>query len=464
MVLSRVGRYGPDRVPVVGDRAAVVGGSVAGLCAARVLSDAFGSVVVLERDELPDEPVARDGAPQTGHPHALLEAGRATLEDLFPGFGDALLSEGGLLIDALSDVRWYDQGGFLADGRGRSPMYTASRPLIEQVIRRQVRSLGNVRVRDGCRVRGYLQGAGGDRVAGVAFRDEDGEQRRLEADLVVDATGRTSRTPAWLETHGYDPPPVDEVRVDVDYSTVRIDRPPGDRRLFFVPPSAPRARGAFLIPIEDGQWEVLMQGIHDGRTPSDPDGVLEFLEGLPVPELSRLVRSRPVTSEGVRRYPFPSSLRRRYGDLDRFPDGLVVTGDAVASFNPIYGQGMSVAALDALALHHALAAGGRDDLAARYFDRVERVVGTVWQLAVRSDFAFERTRGPEPVGTDLANRYLARLLGGAHADPVLREAITRVLILERPPSTLLAPTVLWRVLRPTGRGVSRRTSAGPAEQ
>jgi hypothetical protein len=125
---------------------------------------------------------------------------------------------------------------------------------------------------------------------------------------------------------------------------------------------------------------------------------------------------------------------------------------------------MSVAALDALALHHALAAGGREDLAARYFDRVERVVGTVWQLAVRSDFAFERTRGPEPVGTDLANRYLARLLGGAHADPVLREAITRVLILERPPSTLLAPTVLWRVLRPTGRGVSRRTSAGPAEQ
>lgn len=463
-MLSEVRRYDPDRPAVVGDRAVVVGGSVAGLCAARVLSDAFERVVVVERDEFPDEPAARDGAPQTSHPHALLEAGRATLEDFFPGLGEDLLSEGGLIIDALSDVKWYDRGGFLADGLERSPMYSASRPLLEHVVRRRVRALENVEFRDGCQFREYCSDVGAERITGIAFRDERGDERQLEVDLVVDATGRTSRTPRWLERHGYDAPPVDRVNVDVDYSTTRIDRPPEDRRLLFVPPSAPRTRGAFFVPIENDQWEVLLQGIHDGETPSDLDGFAEFLESLPVPELSEIFGTRSPTTGTVHQYPFPFNLRRRYGDLDRFPDGLIVTGDAIASFNPIYGQGMSVGALDALLLHHALADGGREGLATRYFDRVENVVDAVWRLAVGRDFAFERTTGPRPRGTGLADRYLSRLIRQAHTDPVLREALTRVLILERTASTLLSPAIVWRVLRPVGHGTLHRSSVGPADR
>lgn len=459
MTLSTVERYDPDRLSTVGDRAVVVGGSVAGLCAARVLADRFEEIVVLERDALPDEPVARDGAPQTDHPHALLEAGRATLEDLFPGFGEAVLAAGGLLIDSGTEMEYYDQGGFLADARERFPTYTASRALFEHVIRRQAAAIGNVSLRGNRQFTDYLADDDASTVTGVAYRDEDGDEATLAADLVVDATGRASRTPRWLESHGYDPPPVDEVEVDVTYSTVRIERPDGDRRVFFVPPSPPRTRGAAFIPVEGGRWEVIVQGVHGDDTPTDAEGFVEFVESLPVAEPGRLVRTQPWTSDGIEFYPFPSSRRRRYEDLDRFPKGLAVTGDAIASFNPIYGQGMSVAALDALALHHALAGSGLDGLGPRSFNRAADVVDTVWQVAVGNDFGFPQTTGPKPRGADAFNWYAARLVRRAHDDPVLSEAFARVLRLEQPPTTLLRPGIAWRVLRPTGSTAPPRSLA-----
>lgn len=418
---------------------------MAGLCAARVLADGFDEVVVLERDGFPDEPTARDGAPQTSHPHAMLEAGRATLEDLFPGFGEDLLSNGGLMIDAGSEMIYYDQGGCVADTDDRLPMYCASRPLFEHVVRERVRTIGNVTLRGGCQFLDY--GLAGDAVTGVGFRDEDGEEAALDAALVVDATGRTSRTPRWLEEQGFPTPEEDEVTVDVTYSTIRIDRPPADRRVILVAPEADRARGAAFLPIEGDRWEVILQGINGERAPTDRETYVGWAERFPVDEVGRLVREREWVSE-IHHYPFPSSVRRHYEALDRFPDGLVVTGDAIASFNPIYGQGMSVAALDALILHHELADGGLDGLASRFFDRAGEVVDEVWKLAVGNDFIFDGTTGPKPAGTDLFNAYVARLIERAHEDPALTEAFFRVFRLERSVTTLLYPSVVWRVFRP----------------
>jgi 2-polyprenyl-6-methoxyphenol hydroxylase-like FAD-dependent oxidoreductase len=450
MTLATVDRYDGDHIDFVGDRAVVVGGSMAGLCAARVLADAFESVVVLERDALPDEPVSRSGAPQTSHPHALLEAGRATLEDLFPGFGEELLSEGGLLIDAPTELKYYVKGDFVADGPERLPMYTASRPLFEQVVRHRAADLDRVTLRDGCRFTGYLTIDDGDDVTGVAYRDGAGDEQTLDADLVVDATGRTSRTPSWLEDHGYPSPPVDGVEVDVTYSTINVERPADDRRLYFVPPDPPRTRGGITMPIEGNEWEVILQGIHGDDAPTDRDGFVDFARSLPAAELGHIVDEHEWRSDEIHHYPFPASRRRRYEELDRFPDGLVVTGDAIASFNPVYGQGMSVGALDALLLHHAIADGGLDDLALRFFDRAEPVLDQVWNLAVGGDFEFPETTGPKPRGTDLFNRYGGRLTRRAHSDGTLTDAFYRVIRLERPATSLLRPAVVWRVLRPAG--------------
>jgi len=229
--------------------------------------------------------------------------------------------------------------------------------------------------------------------------------------------------------------------------------------MFFVPPSSPRTRGGGLIPIEEDRWEVIIQGVHGDQTPTDPDEFIEFIESLPIAELGQLVKSQPWVSDEIEHYPYPSSIRRRYEDLDRFPDNLVVTGDAIASFNPINGQGMSVAALDALHLHHTIARGGLDDVARRFFDRTADTVDIVWQMSAGADFDFPQTTGPKPRGTDLFNWYMDRFIRKAHSDPVLSEAFLRVMRLEKPPKTLLQPSIVWRVFRPTGNVKSPRLFA-----
>ena len=419
---------------------------MAGLLAARVLADAYEGVTIIERDALPDEPTPRRGVPQGRHVHVLLESGRATLEDLFPGFGEELLRAGGLLIDGGSDFRFYDEGGYFAPTGVRMEVYCASRPLIEHVVRRRLETRAEVQLRDACQFTGYLVDASGERVEGVAVREAEGGEMELHADLVVDATGRTSRTPSWLAEHGYDPPRVDEVQVDVTYSSVHVERPSGDRRMFLLPPSAPRPFGGAAFPVEGDRWLVTLAGVHGEEPPAAPAGFGDFAARLPTPELARLLDRHRIRSEEAERYPFPSNRRRRYEALDRFPSGLLVTGDAIASFNPIYGQGMSVAALEALQLHHALASTDGPDLALPVFDRIADVVDIAWNLAVGADFGFDRTTGPKPRGTDLFNRYLSRLFRRAHRDGALTEAFYRVLTLERPPRSLLRPGVLRRVL------------------
>ena len=457
MTLSRMNRYDGSRVDSLGRRAVVVGGSMAGLCAARVLRDAFGEVVVLERDELLGEPRVRGGAPQTSQPHSMLEAGRATLDDFFPGFSDSVRATGGLELDMTGDVVWYNRGGAVAEANAELSALYASRPLFEHVVRERVREDGDIHIRDGCHFIDYEHDADRERVTGVRFRDRDGAVATLDAAVTVDATGRTSRTPRWLERHGYPVPDSDRVSVDVTYSTVRIARPASVQRGVLIAPEPERPRGAAMLPVEGDRWEVLLQGLHGERSPVERERFVEWAEALPLDDVATQLRDREWLS-GIQRYPFPASVRRHYDALSRFPDGLVVTGDAVASFNPIYEQGMSVAALDALALHHELP-GGIDGLGPRVFDRVSDVVDEAWTTAVVGDFVFDRTTGDKPFATDLLNSYADRLVTGAHDDGVLTEAFLRVFRLERPATSLLRPRILWRVLRPRfGTGSADRST------
>ena len=446
MTLSQFGRYEAATTPRLGTRAVVVGGGMAGMCTARVLADAFDDVVVLERDTLPDGPAIRDGAPQTGQPHAMLEAGRAVLCDLFPGFEAAVRDAGGLKIDMIDDIDWYNRGGVVAAPETSLPALYASRPLFEHVVREQLRTGDGVRLRDDCQFVEYEHDDDARRVTGVRFRNESGTEATLDAALTVDATGRTSRTPAWLDRHGYPTPSVDEVRIDVTYSSVRIERPPGVHTGALIAPEPHRPRGAAMLPIEDGQWEVLLQGVHGERAPADRATFRQWANTLPLDEIGRRVGSQQWVSE-IRRYPFPVSVRRHYDDLGSFPDGLIVVGDAIASFNPMYGQGMSVGALEALALHHELSAG-LDALGPRFFEQASDVVHEAWLTAVGSDFVFPETTGPKPFAMDVLNGYVGRLVERAHEDGTLSEAFLRVFRMERRATSLLHPRILWRVFGP----------------
>ena len=441
-------RYDREQVSTVGGHAVVVGASIAGLCAARVLADTFERVTVVEKDDLPDSPTDRAGVPQGSQIHALQEAGRATVEDLFPGYGDALLSAGGLLIDASSDVDFYDEGGFFADGPRRAPMYCASRPLLESVLRQRLTRREDVRLRSGCQVTGYRLDDDGTTVEGVSLRNRGGGRDQLAAELTVDATGRTSHTPTWLDEHGYEAPEVEEVHVDLGYSTTTVQRPPDDRRFVFIQASAPHRRGGAAVPIEGGRWQVNLHGMHGDHPPTDREGFEEFAASLQESTVSDILESHTWSDAGIDHYPIPSSRRYHYEKLNRFPDGLVVTGDAIASFNPIYGQGMSVAALEALGLHHALAAGGTERLGTRFFDRLAPVVDAAWTLTVSADLQFPQTTGDRPRRADLLGRYVSRLKRKAHTDGVLADAFRQVAAMEQPPASLFCPRIVYRVLRP----------------
>ena len=448
MTLTSVPRYDRTQIPDIGEKAIVVGASMAGLLTARVLADGFRKVTIIERDSLSDNPTPRRGVPQGRHIHTLLKAGRVTLEDLFPGYGESLLAAGGVQIDMMSDVLHYQNGDFLADGSSPLPAYYATRPLFEQIVQRQIRNTEGVELRTGYHCIDYIVNDETTAVQGIKTKHDGGKQAELRADLIVDATGRTSKTPAWLEDHGYQKPPLDEVEIDVAYSTVFGARPSDDRRALMVDPTSSQMRGVGAFPVENEQWILTYFGIGQHKPPADSETLLEFSANLPGPDPIELLDTQPRFSDGVDYYPFFSNRRNRYEELDRFPDGLVVIGDAISSFNPIYGQGMSVAALEALLLHHTLATGELDDLALRFFDGIEKIVNIAWSMAVGADSQYSQTTGPEPRGTVFFKWYLDRLASKAQTDGALREAFYRVYNMEKNPLTLLSPRIIWQVLKP----------------
>lgn len=441
--------YDPEQIADVGNRAVVVGASVAGLLAARILADGFQRVTVIERDEFPDRPMSRDGAPQARQPHVLQEAGRAIIEELIPGYGDELVSEGGLIIDAASDFNFYDEDGYVAHPETRMPLYSGSRPLLEYLIRQRVAEIEGVELRSGTRVVDYLTDKNETTVTGVEVLGTDGDEMSLSADLTVDATGRTSRTPGWLESQGYASPDVAEVNVDLAYSTIAVERDPDDTRAFWAPASPPYTRGGGAQPIEDGRWKIVMHGVHGDEPPRDAAEFREFASTLQITELAEILDNHTILSDEVDYYPFPSNRRHYYETLDQFPDGLLVVGDAIASYNPIYGQGMSVAALHNLVLHHTLADNGLRNLGLQFFDDAEQVIDIPWKMAVGADFQFSQTTGPKPRGTGLMGWYLSRLTRKCHTDSDLSERFLRVIMMEKPPTSLFRPDVMWRTLKPS---------------
>jgi 2-polyprenyl-6-methoxyphenol hydroxylase-like FAD-dependent oxidoreductase len=434
----------------LGGSAVVLGGSIAGLLAARVLSEHFRAVTVLERDEFSAEPAPRKAVPQGRHIHFLQEAGRTRLEELFPGFTDEVLAAGGVAFDPGRGLVWHIGGGYVQKTSSPYRMLWATRPMFEWCVRGRVAALGNVSLRSGCTVTDLVTDASGDRVVGVEVATPDGAVR-LDADLVVDARGRGSAVASWLEQAGYGPVPRDEIKVDIGYSTRLFARESidWDRAALAIQHVPPDGRQGMMVPVEGDRWMVTLTGRGANLPPADDAGFLEFTKSFAASDIYDAIRDlEPVSPVATHR--FPTGVRRRYERLSRFPDGLVVMGDAIASYNPTYGQGMSSAAMQATDLRQTLGETGLEKLAHRFFRRAARSIDIPWSVAVGGDFRFPGTQGHKPFGTDLANRYVARLERGMHRDEELVLAFGRVINLEQPSTSLLRPGIARRVLRSGG--------------
>jgi 2-polyprenyl-6-methoxyphenol hydroxylase-like FAD-dependent oxidoreductase len=434
----------------IGDHAVVIGASVAGLLAARALSEAYERVSVLERDALPPLGQGRRAVPQGHHGHALHPRGQETIERLFPGFVDEVTAAGAPRYRVLEEMRVSPGGHQLARVPVGLEAIVASRPFIEGHLRRRVGALPAVRIIERCDALGLAAGAGGRRITGVRMLRRLGgsAEEVLDADLVVAATGRGGRVPAWLESLGYPRPDEERLEIHMMYVSVPLRLPPdalSREKLVLVGASPGRPRGLALFAQEQDRWLLTLSGFGGHHPPTDHEGMLEFAAGVAPPDVMRAIRgAEPLGAVASHR--FPANLRRRYDRLRRFPDGLLVTGDAICSFNPIYGQGMTVAALEAEALRRCLARG-EARLTRRFFRSATRIVDHAWKMAVGADLALPEVKGHRPAEVRAINAYLARLQRVATHDGVVAEAFMRTIGMLEPPHHVLRPAIALRVLR-----------------
>ena len=449
------------------ERAVVIGASMGGLLAARVLAESHRRVVVIDRDSLPAAGAHRKGVPQGRHAHGLLARGREALDELLPGLSDELVEQGALRGDIQSGVRWCNDGHLLAQAPSPLQGLLVSRPLLEGYVRRRVAALPNVEVIDGWTVSGLATSSGPDRgdrgiqVTGVHGHGPDGIERTLDADLVVDATGRGSNTPAWLEHLGYQAPDEDRVEVKIGYATRTYRRRPdhlGGTIGVVIAPSPPTGRAGVALAMEGDRWIVTLGGYADDRPPTDPEAWAAYAASLPRPDVAEIVAAAEPLDEPLA-FRYPASVRRRYERLSRFPAGYLVFGDALCSFNPIYGQGMTVAALEALALRDHLRHPRAQ--ARAFFRTASRLIEAPWQIAVGNDLRFEHVNGRRTAKVRLVNRYLARLNRVAEDDGVVALAFLRAVNLIDRPERLLAPSVAWRVFRGPRSGSGPRPRSQP---
>ncbi|MFC7545975.1 FAD-dependent oxidoreductase [Plantactinospora sp. GCM10030261] len=448
----------------IGDRAIVLGGGIAGLTAANVLAEAYTEVLVVDRDHLTGESAWRRGAPQGRHINGLLARGHQALEELFPGITDELVADGVPLSDLSGTVRWYFNGRQLRQKRAGLTSVAATRPVMEAHIYRRVAALPNVEFVGGCDITGLATTPDRKRVTGVRVHHKAigrGDEV-LNADLVVDACGRGSRTHLWLAEWGYPEVKEEGTKIGLGYGTrhYRLRNDPLGDDVSIVSVASPELpRGAICTKTDGGRIELTTYGILGDHPPTDPEGYTEFVRSLATQDIYELIRDAEPLDDPVQ-FRFPTTLRRRYEWLNRFPDRLLVLGDAVCSPNPVFAQGQTLAALEALALRKHLNRGSTPD--PRAFARdVGRVIDPAWEMTTSMSLTFPDVPGRRSLKTKINHAYLARIQAAATRDSRITAAFLSTAGLVSPPQSILRPGFVWRVLR-LSRRTGRSAVARPA--
>ncbi len=413
----------------------IVGGSIAGLCAARVLSDCYSRVTVYERDELPSAPSNRATVPQDRHLHLLMARGAMEFDGLFPGLLKDMVAAGVPMLENRPDCIYLGAAGHVL-GTGHTlreefTAYVPSRPHLEWQLRRRVQDIDNVEIVRRCVAEPRFDDAR-QRVTGVLLDPANPENGAPEipefvcADLVVDATGRGTRLPVWLTQWGYARPAEQTVEIGINYAThqFRLAESMIAEKVVVAGASHDRSLGLGMLCYEDGTWILTTFGVARAKPPTTFAGMLALAdELLPAHFSTALARAEPLGDPAF--HAFPASRWRRYDKLDRFPAGIVPFGDAVASFNPTFGQGMTMTSLQAGNLRRALQAPD-DKLAAKLNRATARTTYPVWMMNAIGDVAFHHAdAGPVPWWWRPSGALFDQFLGAAETEPVLAEWFLR---------------------------------------
>lgn len=443
---------------LMGERAIVIGGSIAGLMTARVLADHFEQVVVLERDHIAEEPAIHKSIPQGNHLHNLLLGGQRVASRLYTGFTDRLEKLGAVHLRMgkdnallLPDGKAYSIGGSVREPRDLGiDLYCQSRGLLEYCVRQCTQESTNISFRRECAVSGLV--CVDKRVSSVVY-GHDGGSHSLTSDLVVDTGGRGSHAPRWLKGFGFAAPQETAIGVDFAYTSTKYLIPnysEVERVLFERSPGPGCPNLGIIEEIEGNVFHLSLGGRFGDYPPTDERGFLAFAKSLHSSKLYDLIKDAERVSD-ITTHRFPTSLRRHYERLVAFPEGFLVLGDAVSSFNPIYAQGMTSAALQVQALQNLLneraqGTGRLDCLAPTFFAQVAEVVGAPWTLAANFDFAYPKTAGERPRDLEEQARYLRALDALCGEDVQVQILLTEVLNLAKPLSALSEEPLRSRVL------------------
>lgn len=437
----------------IGKQAVVVGAGMGGLMAARSLADFFEHVIVLEYDALPKGATHRPGTPQSKHLHVLLAGGLQALSRLFPDFEKSLSQAGAVPLRV-----GYD---YLIERPGYDPFpqrdfgivtYSMTRPLLEFTVRKRLREYHNIELYENYRAQEFVPAPDEATVTAVRCENSDGISKKLPADLVVDASGHGSLTSALLRCKDWPVPEETSIGVDIGYATALFDIPENapDRMGVFTFPHYPgNKRAGAILPVEGNRRIVTLAGRYDEKPPADWDGFLMYARHLRTPTVYNAIRHAKRPSE-IARFGFKGSCWRHFERLEKFPPALLPFGDAICRFNPIYGQGMSVAALEADVLNGLLTAqraesDGLARLAGTFFSEAGKIIDTPWSAAAVPDFIDPRTEGQRPADFEDTLKFFAALLKLAAQDAAVHKLFIEVQALLKPRSAYRDPELVRRI-------------------
>ncbi|MGF6952186.1 2-polyprenyl-6-methoxyphenol hydroxylase-like FAD-dependent oxidoreductase [Neobacillus sp. B4I6] len=437
----------------LGKQALVIGGSIAGLFAARILSVFFEEVLIIEKDQKREKHLTRTGVPQGSHGHALLKSGEEILTELFPGIVDELIADGSVKSDFTSELAWNHHGSWKVKFHAGISIIQQSRPFLEWHIQRRLEMIPNISFLYGAKAKRMLINSDSTSIIGVEIQKEGEGAIPLNADLVVDATGAGSNSTNWLRQLGFDGPQKTEVKVNLFYaSRIYCSLSPKNKDWgnLLVYPNPPRQnRGGSISPIENQRWMVTLLGYGVESPPSTVEEFINYAKSLEQPDVYEAIKNgTPETDVSV--YRFPALRRFHYEKLQRFPNGLIVIGDAFYRIDPVFGQGMSIAALEAVALkkelQKALNKNKLSQISKNTHRSFSKIIDVPWLIALTEDFRFTHTDGAKPFGLPLLKWYVKRVILACESNQKVYGKLINVLQLKAHPISLFSSSTLKAVL------------------
>jgi len=430
---------------IEGKRAIVIGGSIAGKLSARVLSEFFEEVIVLEKDQKNDSIAIRKGVPQGSQGHVLLKSGEEILEELFPGIIEEMVKEGSTVSDFAQDLLWFHYGCQKKRFNSGLSMIQQSRPFLEWHIQKKMEKIPNIDFRYGCKVTKLILNAKKE-ISGVTVETLDGKPMNLSGDLVVDASGAASFAPKWLEELGFNKPEKTEVKVDLFYASMifrKLAAGGSNWHSLLIYPNPPKqTSGGTISPIEGNRHLVTLLGYGFESLPSDHSSFLQYAKNLNQPDLYEAIKTS-VPESGIQIYRFPALRRFHYDKMKQFPAGLLVMGDSFCRIDPVFAQGMSIAAMEAEVLRKLLKAFKTKGILTKDFHRkISKIIDIPWLIALTEDFRFRHTSGKKPIGLSVLQKYVKNVVQACSYNEKVYRQFMNVLHLKAHPVSLFKPAIL----------------------